>query len=58
MAGEVDLSESRVTTVTVLYSIPIPFMLLFTGLRLFVVLRPSSKNPINFDDYMIIFSTV
>ncbi|CDM31460.1 unnamed protein product [Penicillium roqueforti FM164] len=57
MAEEVDLSASRVTTVTICYSVPIPFMILFTGLRLFVVLRPSSKDPLSFDDYMITFST-
>ena len=53
-----DLSESRTTTVNVCYSIPIPIMLLFTGLRLFIKLRPSSKNDMTFDDYMIIFATV
>lgn len=58
MAGKVDLSASRVTIVTICYAVPIPFMILFTGLRLFVVLRPSSKHPINFDDYLIILSTV
>lgn len=58
MSGKVDLSVSRVTTVTICYAVPIPFMILFTGLRLFVVLRPSSKHPINFDDYLITLSTV
>lgn len=58
MAGEVDLNESRITAVTVCYSIPIPFMILFTGLRLFIKIRPSSKNGMHFDDYMIIFATV
>lgn len=58
MAGKVDLSASRVTTVTICYAVPIPFMILLTGLRLFVVLRPSSKHHIHFDDYMITISTV
>ncbi|KAJ5516058.1 hypothetical protein N7527_007618 [Penicillium freii] len=57
MAGKVDLSASRVTTVTICYAVPIPFMILFTGLRLFVVLRPSSKHHIHFDDYVITIST-
>ncbi|KAJ5248960.1 hypothetical protein N7468_000411 [Penicillium chermesinum] len=57
MESNVDLSESRTTTVNVCYSIPIPIMLLFTGLRLFIKLRPSSKISMSFDDYMIIFAT-
>lgn len=56
--GHVDLNESRVTIVTVCYSIPIPIMITCTGLRLFVKLRPSSKNSIAFDDLMIIIATV
>lgn len=58
MDGTVDLNASRVTAVVVCYSVPIPFMLLFTGLRLFVKLRPSSRNPMALDDYMIIGATV
>ncbi|KAJ5686905.1 hypothetical protein N7536_009524 [Penicillium majusculum] len=38
MAGKVDLSASRVTKVTICYAVPIPFMILFTGLRLFVAI--------------------
>lgn len=58
MMGHIDLNESRVTIVTVCYSIPIPIMITCTGLRLFVKLRPSSKNAIAFDDLMIIVATV
>ncbi|KAJ6120479.1 hypothetical protein N7523_004759 [Penicillium sp. IBT 18751x] len=53
----VDLNASRVTAVVVCYSVPIPFILLFTGLRLFIKLRPSSRNPMSLDDYMIIGAT-
>ncbi|KAJ5331241.1 hypothetical protein N7476_001024 [Penicillium atrosanguineum] len=56
--ANVNLNASRVTAVIVCYSVPIPFMLLFTGLRLFVKLRPSSRNPMALDDYMIIGATV
>jgi hypothetical protein len=56
--ANVDLNASRVTTVIVCYSVPIPFMLLFTGLRLFIKFRPSSKNPMALDDYVIIGATV
>ncbi|KAJ5903625.1 hypothetical protein N7504_006008 [Penicillium tannophilum] len=55
--GHIDLNESRVTIVTMCYSIPIPIMITCTGLRLFVKLRPSSKNSIAFDDLMIIIAT-
>lgn len=56
--SSVDLKASRVTAVVVCYSVPIPFMVLFTGLRIFVKLRSSSQNLMASVDYAIIGATV
>ncbi|KAF3009242.1 hypothetical protein E8E14_009466 [Neopestalotiopsis sp. 37M] len=59
MAGTYDpayLAESRVTLVTVFYSIPIFLMILSTTLRLWAKLRAEPKR-LAFDDYLMIWAT-
>ncbi|ETS87820.1 hypothetical protein PFICI_01648 [Pestalotiopsis fici W106-1] len=59
MAQEYDpeyLAESRVTLVTVFYSIPIVLMILSTTLRLWAKLRTEPKR-LAFDDYLMIWAT-
>ena len=51
------LAESRVTLVTVFYSIPIFLMILSTTLRLWAKLRAEPKR-LAFDDYLMIWATV
>lgn len=53
-----DESASRVGTVLSSYIVPIPLMLLATGLRLYVKLRKTGKDKIAMDDYLIVFATV
>ena len=52
------LAQSRVTEVWVGYSVPIPIEILTTLWRLWIKLRPSSKNGLAFDDYLILWATV
>ncbi|PWY92927.1 integral membrane protein PTH11-like protein [Aspergillus heteromorphus CBS 117.55] len=52
------LAQSRVTEVIVGYSVPIPLEILTTGWRIWIQLRPSSKNGLAFDDYLILWATI
>ncbi|PWY69207.1 integral membrane protein PTH11-like protein [Aspergillus sclerotioniger CBS 115572] len=52
------LAQSRVTEVWVGYSVPIPIEVLTTLWRLWIKLRPSSKNGLAFDDYLMIWATI
>lgn len=52
------LAQSRVTEVTVAYSIPIPLELLTTGLRIWVKLRGSGNVGLSSDDYLMVWATV
>ncbi|KAJ5103607.1 integral membrane PTH11-like protein [Penicillium argentinense] len=51
------LAQSRVSEVLAGYITPIPLELLTTGLRIYVKLRPSSKDRWAFDDYLIVWAT-
>ncbi|KAL5358589.1 hypothetical protein BJX96DRAFT_146823 [Aspergillus floccosus] len=50
------LAQSRVTEVTIAYSVPIPLELLMTGLRLWVKLRGPGRG-LSFDDYLMVWAT-
>ncbi|RHZ64928.1 putative integral membrane protein PTH11-like [Aspergillus thermomutatus] len=50
------LAQSRVTEVTVAYSVPIPLELLTTGLRLWVKLRGPGGG-LSSDDYLMVWAT-
>ncbi|RAL05081.1 putative integral membrane protein PTH11-like [Aspergillus ibericus CBS 121593] len=52
------LAQSRVTEVVVGYSVPIPIEILTTLWRLWIKLRPSSKNGLAFDDYLMLWATI
>ncbi|PYH87986.1 hypothetical protein BO71DRAFT_436202 [Aspergillus ellipticus CBS 707.79] len=52
------LAQSRVTEVVVGYSVPIPLEILTTGWRIWIKLRPSSKNGLAFDDYLMLWATI
>ncbi|GCB17918.1 hypothetical protein AAWM_00803 [Aspergillus awamori] len=52
------LAQSRVTEVTVAYSVPIPVEILTTVWRLWIKLRPSSEHGLTFDDYVMIWATI
>lgn len=52
------LVQSRVTEVTVTYSIPIPLELLTTGLRIWVKLRGPGNVGLSSDDYLMVWATV
>lgn len=52
------LAESRVPELLACYIIPIPLELITTGLRLYIKLRPGSKDRLAFDDYLMVFATV
>jgi hypothetical protein len=52
------LAQSRVTEVTVAYSIPIPLELLTTGLRIWVKLRGPGNIGLSVDDYLMVWATV
>ncbi|KAJ5103612.1 hypothetical protein N7532_004141 [Penicillium argentinense] len=51
------LAQSRVSEVLAGYITPIPLELLTTGLRIYVKIRPSSKDRWAFDDYLIVWAT-
>ncbi|GFF25556.1 hypothetical protein IFM61606_09489 [Aspergillus udagawae] len=51
------LAQSRVTEVTVAYSIPIPLELLTTGLRIWVKLRGPGNVGLSSDDYLMLWAT-
>ncbi|GES65241.1 integral membrane protein PTH11-like protein [Aspergillus terreus] len=50
------LAQSRVTDVTIAYSVPIPLELLMTGFRLWVKLR-GPRGGLSFDDYLTVWAT-
>lgn len=52
------LAQSRVTEVTVAYSIPIPLELLTTGFRIWVKLRGPGNVGLSSDDYLMVWATV
>lgn len=52
------LAESRTSVLTAFYAIPIALEILSTAFRLWVKARPSSKSPLTFDDYLIVWATV
>jgi hypothetical protein len=52
------LVQSRVTEVTVAYSIPIPLELLTTGFRIWVKLRGPGNVGLSLDDYLMVWATV
>ena len=53
-----DYNASRVGTVLTAYVVPIPIILLATGLRTVVKLRKANGDKIALDDCLIIFATV
>lgn len=53
-----DYDASRVGTVLGAYIVPIPLILLATGLRLIVKLRKTNGDKIALDDCLMVFATV
>lgn len=58
MSYDCDYNASRVGTVLGAYIVPIPLMLLATGLRVIVKLRKTNGDKIALDDCLIVFATV
>ena len=58
MTQNCDYNASRVGTVLGAYIVPIPLILLATGLRIVVKLRKTNGDKIALDDCLIVFATV